>query len=81
VPAVMLFTALVPKLPNPPHAWLVLAMASTFAGNLTLVGSLANLIVAEGAKRRGVTVTFGDYARFGVPVTLATLAVGVYWLS
>ena len=46
------------------------------AGNLTLVGSIANLIVVEGAKRRGVTVTFGEYARFGVPLTLATLAVG-----
>ncbi len=81
VPSVMLFTALVPKLPNPARAWLVLAMASTFAGNLTLVGSIANLIVVEGAKRRGVTVSFGEYARFGVPVTLATLALGIYWLS
>lgn len=81
VPAVMLFTTLVPKLPNPARAWLVLAMASTFAGNLTLVGSIANLIVVEGAKRRGVTVSFGDYARLGIPVTLATLALGVWWLS
>ncbi len=81
VPAVMLFTALVPKLPDPARAWLVLAMASTLAGNLTVVGSIANLIVVEGAKRRGVTVSFGDYARLGVPLTLATLAVGIWWLS
>jgi Na+/H+ antiporter NhaD/arsenite permease-like protein len=81
VPAVMLFTALVPKLPHPAHAWLVLAMASTLAGNLTLVGSIANLIVVEGAKRRGVTVSFGEYARFGVPVTLATVALGIWWLG
>jgi len=81
VPAVMLFTALVPKLPHPAHAWLVLAMASTLAGNLTLVGSIANLIVVEGAKRRGETVTFGEYARLGLPLTVATLALGVWWLA
>jgi Na+/H+ antiporter NhaD/arsenite permease-like protein len=81
VPAVMLFTKLVPTLPDPHRAWLALAMASTLAGNLTILGSIANLIVVEGAKRRGVTVSFGDYARLGVPVTLATLAFGVWWLS
>jgi len=81
VPAVMLFTALVPKLPDPARAWLVLAMASTLAGNLTMIGSIANLIVVEGARRREVTVTFGDYARLGVPLTVATLLVGIWWLS
>jgi Na+/H+ antiporter NhaD/arsenite permease-like protein len=81
VPTVMLFTALVPKLPDAGRAWLVLAMASTLAGNLTLVGSIANLIVVEGAQRRGITVSFGEYARVGVPLTLATLAVGIWWLS
>jgi Na+/H+ antiporter NhaD/arsenite permease-like protein len=48
---------------------------------MTILGSIANLIVVEGAKRRGVTVSFGDYARLGIPVTLATLAFGVWWLS
>jgi Na+/H+ antiporter NhaD/arsenite permease-like protein len=81
VPAVMLFTRLVPRLPEPERAWLTLAMASTLAGNLTILGSIANLIVVEGAKRRGVTVSFGEYARVGTPVTLATMAFGVYWLS
>jgi Na+/H+ antiporter NhaD/arsenite permease-like protein len=81
VPAVMLFTRLVPRLPDPERAWLTLAMASTLAGNLTILGSIANLIVVEGAKRRGVTVSFGEYAHVGIPVTLATIAFGVYWLS
>ena len=81
VPAVMLFTHLIPRLPDPHRGWLVLAMSSTLAGNLTIVGSIANLIVVEGARRRGVTVTFGEYLRVGLPVTLATIAVGVWWLA
>jgi Na+/H+ antiporter NhaD/arsenite permease-like protein len=81
VPAVMLFTRLIPHLPDPRRAWLVLAMASTLAGNLTILGSIANLIVVEGAKRRGYTVSFWEYARVGVPITLATLLFGVWWLG
>ncbi len=60
---------------------LVLAMASTLAGNLTLVGSIANLIVAESARRHGVEVGFWAYARVGVPVTLLPLTFGVWWVS
>lgn len=81
VPAVMLFTRLVPSLPDPDTAWLTLAMASTLAGNLTLLGSLANLIVAEGARRHGESMTFMEYLKVGLPVTLLTLAFGVWWLS
>jgi Na+/H+ antiporter NhaD/arsenite permease-like protein len=80
VPAVMLLSRYVPTLPDPATAWLTLAMSSTLAGNLTLLGSIANLIVLEGARRRGVTITFLDYLRVGLPVTLATLAFGVWWL-
>ena len=81
VPSVMLFTKLVPNLPDPHRAWLVLAMSSTLAGNLTILGSIANLIVVEGARRRGYTIGFWEYMRVGVPLTLATLAFGVWWLS
>jgi Na+/H+ antiporter NhaD/arsenite permease-like protein len=56
-------------------------MSSTLAGNLTILGSIANLIVVEGARRRGVTITFAEYARIGVPLTLITLALGVWWVS
>ena len=80
VPAVMLFTPLVPSLPDPTRAWLALAMSSTLAGNLTLLGSIANLIVAEGA-RRTAPVSFGEYLRAGVPITLLTLAAGIALLS
>ncbi len=81
VPAVMLFKSLIPTWSDPQTAWLTLAMASTLAGNLTLVGSIANLIVLQGARRRGHTISFWDYTRVGAPVTLATLAFGVWWLS
>ncbi len=80
VPAVLLFVPLVPALPDPARTWRLLAMASTFAGNLTLLGSIANLIVAEGA-RRSAPLHFGEYLRVGVPLTLATLLLGVWWLA
>jgi Na+/H+ antiporter NhaD/arsenite permease-like protein len=78
--AVMLFMPLVPRLPEPERCWLALAMASTLAGNLTLIGSVANLIVAEGAKRAS-PLGFGEYLKVGVPVTLLTLTAGVLLLS
>lgn len=81
VPAVMLFRPLVPTLADPTTAWLTLAMATTLAGNLTLLGSVANLIVAELAARRGVRLGFGEYLKAGAPIALLTLLVGVLWLS
>jgi Na+/H+ antiporter NhaD/arsenite permease-like protein len=80
VPAVMLFTKLVPSLPDPRASWLALAMSTTLAGNLTVLGSIANLIVIEGARRRGVRISFVDHLKVGLPVTIATLAFGVWWL-
>jgi len=60
---------------------LTIAMASTLAGNLTLVASVANLIVAEGAKRLGVELGFWAYLRVGLPVTAVTLLIGTLWLA
>ncbi len=80
VPAVMLFTPLVPTLSDPHRAWLVLAMASTLAGNLTLLGSIANLIVAEGARHKS-PIGFVEYLKVGVPITLLSLGLGVVLLS
>lgn len=57
--------------------WYQLAMTSTLAGNLTLLGSVANLIVAEAAHREGVHVGFLDYLKVGVPLTLLTTAAGL----
>ncbi|HEY8550191.1 MAG TPA: anion transporter [Vicinamibacterales bacterium] len=81
VPAVMLMSKLIPQLPSPETSWLTLAMASTLAGNLTLLGSIANLIVLEGARRQQVTITFWQYTRVGAPVTIVTLLFGIWWLG
>ncbi|HVP46023.1 MAG TPA: anion transporter [Bryobacteraceae bacterium] len=79
VPAVLVFRPLIPHLPNPQHAWLTLAMATTFAGNLTVLGSVANLIVIQRARHQ-VKIGFWEYARVGVPVTALTIAIGAAWL-
>lgn len=81
VPAVLLLRSEVPNLPNVQQAWLTLAMASTLAGNLTLLGSVANLIVAEVASAWGIKLSFTAYLRVGIPITIATILVGVFWLS
>ena len=69
VPAVLLFEpvmrAMAPQAAQ--TAWLALAMSSTFAGNLTILGSVANLIVVENARREGVEVSFWEYCKAGVP--------------
>jgi Na+/H+ antiporter NhaD/arsenite permease-like protein len=75
VPAVLLLQGLVPAFADQQRAWLMLAAASTLAGNLTLLGSVANLIMAELAARWGVRVTFRVYLRVGLPVTLLTVGV------
>jgi Na+/H+ antiporter NhaD/arsenite permease-like protein len=82
VPAVLLFKPVIAALSaeHQETAWLALSMSSTLAGNLTTLGSVANLIVIECARRRGVTITFFDYIRAGIPVTLVSLAVGMLWL-
>jgi Na+/H+ antiporter NhaD/arsenite permease-like protein len=79
VPAVILVLALLPDLPE--VTLRALALLSTLAGNLLLVGSLANLIVAERAAGVGVRLGFLDHARCGVPMTLVSMAVAVGWLA
>ena len=80
VPAVMLLKSVIPAMPDPKHAWLVLAMASTLPGTLTIVRSVANIIVVERA-RPEVRIGFWDYFRVGLPVSVITLAAGWLWLA
>jgi Na+/H+ antiporter NhaD/arsenite permease-like protein len=80
VPAVLVFKGFVPHLPDPAHTWLTLAMSSTLAGNLTVLGSVANLIVVQKA-RHAVRISFWEYAKAGVPLTIATIAAGVWMLG
>ncbi|VTT97717.1 citrate transporter : Na+/H+ antiporter NhaD-like permease OS=Singulisphaera acidiphila (strain ATCC BAA-1392 / DSM 18658 / VKM B-2454 / MOB10) GN=Sinac_2218 PE=4 SV=1: CitMHS [Gemmataceae bacterium] len=83
VPAVLLFKPVVGAMPEAAQetAWLALALSSTFAGNLTVLGSVANLIVVEQARKEGVAIGFWDYCRVGTPVTLITLVLGAAWLA
>jgi len=80
VPAVMLLKSMVTGFANPAKAWLLLSMASTLAGNLTITGSVANIIVVETAKPE-VHISFWDYFRVGLPITAATILVGALWLA
>ena len=80
VPAVLLLKPVMAAMPDPEIAWLLLAMSSTLAGNLTILGSIANIIVVEGARPR-VTVGFVEYLKVGVPLTLATILAGALWLT
>lgn len=81
VPAVLLLKPLVATLSSPRAGWLTLAAASTLAGNLTLLGSVANLIVAETAARRGVKLAFWEYTRPGAVITLISLLFGIVWIQ
>jgi len=76
VPAVML---LLPASTHP-QAGPVLALSSTLAGNLIVVGSIANIIVIDQAARLGVRIGWREHARIGVPVTVLTLAIAAGWL-
>jgi Na+/H+ antiporter NhaD/arsenite permease-like protein len=76
VPFVMLARVWVPGMADPLLGWQVLALASTLAGNLTLIGSVANLIVFEGAKDT-IKVTFWQYFRVGAPATIISLVLGL----
>jgi len=81
VPAVLLMEPVLKAVPEASRetAWLALAMSSTFAGNLTVLGSVANLIVVENASREGISVSFWEYSKVGVPLTILTLALGIAW--
>lgn len=76
VPAVMLLKPFVESLGGDRFAWLALAMSSTLAGNLTLIGSVANLIVVQQARKQ-VEIGFLEYLRVGALITIITIAVGI----
>lgn len=80
VPAVLMLKPFVANLGDPQRAWLVVAMASTLAGNFTLVGSVANLIVAQRAQGAGITISFWAYFKVGAPLTLLTILFGTWLL-
>jgi Na+/H+ antiporter NhaD/arsenite permease-like protein len=78
VPAVLLLHHVIPH-PDT-RTWLLVAASSTLAGNLTLLGSVANLIVAEEVAKRGHKLTFAEHLRFGLPLSVITLALTYFWI-
>lgn len=78
VPAVLLLENLIPH-PDT-KTWLLLAAGSTLAGNLTLLGSVANLIVANRCTKLGFELSFWEHLRFGFPLTVLTLILAYWWI-
>ena len=64
---------------EPPAAY-VLALANSFGGSLLIVGSVSNIIVVQQARELGIHISFRDFARLGIPVTLAALAGLIGWV-
>jgi Na+/H+ antiporter NhaD/arsenite permease-like protein len=79
VPFVLVAGKWIPYFADPALMWRVLALATTFAGNLTIIGSVANMIVVESA-RQHLEIGFWDYARFGIPITILTTVAGTFVL-
>jgi Na+/H+ antiporter NhaD/arsenite permease-like protein len=76
VPFVLVAGKWINNFAQPELMWKVMALTTTFAGNLTIVGSVANIIVVESA-RGHVELGFWDYARYGIPVTILTSIAGM----
>jgi len=76
--AVMLFMKVI-NLAHPATAY-VLALANSFGGSLIILGSVANIIVVQQARALGIKISFGEFARLGIPVTLASLAGLLGWI-
>jgi Na+/H+ antiporter NhaD/arsenite permease-like protein len=76
VPFVLVAGKWINHFAEPELMWKVMALATTLAGNLTILGSVANIIVVESA-RKHVEVGFWDYARFGIPITMLTTVAGM----
>jgi Na+/H+ antiporter NhaD/arsenite permease-like protein len=79
VPAVMLITKFLDA--DNHSQWFILALSSTFAGNLITVGSIANLIVIEKAKELGVSISFAEHAKIGIAVTLSSFVITFLYIA
>jgi Na+/H+ antiporter NhaD/arsenite permease-like protein len=80
LPAVLLFRPLVQALPKTHYIWLAVACTSTLAGNATPFSSVANLIVLQQAGKK-VKITFWEFARVGLIVTLITTLAAIAILA
>jgi len=81
VPAVLILSPSVKHFSDTHLAWLIISMATTFAGNLTLLGSVANMIVAESSIKKGIKLEFVEYLKTGIPLTILSLLIGIFWFA
>jgi len=81
VPAVMLFAPFIKSMGNSYEYWITAAMSSTFAGNFTIIGSVANIIVVEIAAKNGIKISFIKFFKVGSIVTIITILTGSLWLN
>jgi Na+/H+ antiporter NhaD/arsenite permease-like protein len=77
--AAVLLLVKVVAVTHPPTAW-VLALANSFGGSLIIIGSVSNIIVVQQARELGIDISFRDFARLGVPVTLAATGGLLVWV-
>ncbi len=81
VPAVLLLAPVVQNIAPTTRMWLTLALSSTFAGNATIIGAAANVIVARAASKQGIHISLSEFAKYGIPITLVSLLLTVAALS
>lgn len=81
VPFVALFQPMILQTGGTPAQLMALAAGSTLAGNLTILGAASNVIIIQNAEKNGETLTFFEFARVGVPLTIIQVAVYWTWLS
>ncbi len=78
IPAVLLLIKVIPS--STQEVGLILAVASTFAGNFIVIGSLANMIMVRQAQEQGVSISFWRHARLGIPITILSTLILVVWI-
>lgn len=78
VPSVMLIGQLLPE--GDIVLWITLAVTSTFAGNLTLIGAAANIIVEDEGEKHGIRMDFFRYLRVGIPIAVITIVIATAYL-
>lgn len=81
VPFVALFLPAISRIGTSTVGLMALAAGSTIAGNMLILGAASNVIVIQGAEKEGETLTFAEFARVGIPLTLAQAVVYILWLS
>jgi len=78
-PTVMLLLKVIDL--SQPTAAYILAVANSFGGSLIIIGSVSNIIVVQQARALGIKISFWDFAKLGIPVTLAALAGLIAWIA